>query len=260
MWWRRRRGEAIEDAVWAQTLAALPILTPLDEEERRSLRALAERFIAAKSFEYVGEEEAPEALHIAVIATLACLPVLELGLDAYAPWRSIILYPAGFVARETEVDEDGVEHEWEEERSGEASPYGPVVFSLEDVEESGQGDGENVVIHEMAHKLDMLDGDANGCPPLHRDMDRAAWTRDFAAAFDALQRELDAGEEPIIDPYAATLPEEFFAVASELFFEAPDELNHACPAVYRHLRDFYRQDPLARLRRLAAGTAADSAG
>ena len=102
----------------------------------------------------------------------------------------------------------------------------------------------------MAHKLDMLDGDANGRPPLHRGMNPEAWSRDFSAAFDDLNRRIETGETPPIDDYAAEEPGEFFAVASEWFFERPDALDAAYPAVYGHLRDFYRQDPLVRLARL----------
>ena len=246
--WRRRRERAIEEADWSAALDAVPILDPLDDDERARLRGLAERFIATRSIEPMLDQRLGP-VDVAVIAAQACLPVLALGLDAYASWRTVVVYPAGFVARGQEVDEAGVEHEWEEERSGESWSGGPVVLSFEDVEASGQGEGYNVVIHEVAHKLDMLDGDANGRPPLHRGMDAAAWSRDFGAAFDDLNRCIDAGEVPPLDEYAAEEPGEFFAVASECFFETPAELDSAFPRVYGHLRDFYRQDPLARLAR-----------
>ena len=243
--WPRRRAPRIDEAVWAAVREGLPILDPLGGDELADLRRLAERFTAAKSIEPVlGQRLDP--VDVAVIAAQACLPILALGLDAYASWRTVVVYPAGFVAREHEVDEAGVEHRWEEERSGEAWSGGPVVLSLEDVEASGQGEGYNVVIHEMAHKLDMLDGDANGRPPLHRGMDPAAWSRDFGAAFEDLNRRIEAGEELPIDEYAAEEPGEFFAVASEWFFEVPDALAAGYPAVYRHLGHFYRQDPIAR--------------
>ena len=247
--WRRRGERAIDEADWSAALDALPILVPLDGDEHARLRSLAERFIATKSIEPMLDQRLT-AVDVAVIAAQACLPILALGLDAYASWRTVVVYPAGFVARGHEVDEAGVEHEWEEERSGESWSGGPVVLSFEDVEASGQGEGYNVVIHELAHKLDMLDGDANGRPPLHRGMDAAAWSRDFSAAFDDLNRCIDAGEVPPVDEYAAEDPGEFFAVASEYFFESPLELDSAFPCVYGHLRDFYRQDPLARLARM----------
>ena len=248
MWPRRHRARGIDEADWAAVLDRLPILDPLDDEERARLRDLAARFVAGKSIQPVLGQEMG-VVDVAVIAAQACLPVLALGLDAYRSWRTVVVYPAGFVSRGHEVDEAGVEHAWEEERSGESWLGGPVVLSLEDVEASGCGDGYNVVIHEMAHKLDMLDGDANGRPPLHRGMDAAAWSRDFGAAFEDLNRRIEAGETPPIDDYAAEEPGEFFAVASECFFETPGALAAAYATVYSHLRAFYRQDPLARLER-----------
>ena len=256
MWPRRRAGE-MNEAAWAAALDALPILDPFDPKELALLRGLAAGFLARKSIEPVHGQRLDPA-DAALIATLACLPILHLGLDAYAPWRSVVVYPAGFVAHEREVDEAGVEHQWREERSGESWFGGPVVLSFEDVAASGRGDGYNVVVHEMAHKLDMLDGDTNGRPPLHRGMDPAAWSRDFNAAFEDLDRRVKAGEPPPIDEYAVEEPGEFFAVASEWFFERPDALDAAYPAVYRHLRDFYRQDPLARLARAGRFEAARS--
>ena len=249
--WPRRRVTVMDEADWAAVLDALPILDPLDDGEAARLRTLAADFAAGKTIEPVHGQRLGR-VDRAVIAALACLPILSLGLEAYAPWRTVVVYPAGFVAREREVDEAGVEHEWEEARSGESWFDGPVVLSLEDVEASGGGEGYNVVVHEMAHKLDMLDGEANGRPPLHRGMDPEAWARDFGAAYEDLNRRVEAGEAPPIDEYAAEEPGEFFAVASEWFFERPDALHAAYPAVYAHLRDFYRQDPLARLERLRA--------
>jgi Mlc titration factor MtfA (ptsG expression regulator) len=124
-----------------------------------------------------------------------------------------------------------------------------VILAWPGVAASGTLDGYNLVIHELAHKLDMLNGDANGLPPLHADMRLSDWTQAMQAAFDALNAELDRNPDAAtaIDPYAAENPGEFFAVTSEYFFSAPDLLDAAFPAVYAQLRQFYRQDPLARL-------------
>jgi hypothetical protein len=96
----------------------------------------------------------------------------------------------------------------------------------------------------MAHKLDMLNGDANGFPPLHRRMDRRVWSRVFSSAWDRLKEEQGNGAELPIDPYALESPAEFFAVASEQFFEGPAALRQHLPDVYRQLEQFYRQHPL----------------
>jgi len=105
----------------------------------------------------------------------------------------------------------------------------------------------NVVVHEFAHKLDMLNGGANGYPPLHRGMDRRSWSEAFGAAYRDLCARVDAGEDTVIDPYASESPGEFFAVLSEAFFELPDVVEAEYPRVYAQLAQFYRQDPLARL-------------
>jgi Mlc titration factor MtfA (ptsG expression regulator) len=107
-------------------------------------------------------------------------------------------------------------------------------------------DGSNLVIHEFAHKLDMQNGEPNGFPPLHRDMDMKAWTEVFHAAFDDLQRNCAMGIDTGMDCYAATEPAECFAVLSEVFFMRPDILNQRYPAVYEQLRQYYRQDPWRR--------------
>ena len=127
-----------------------------------------------------------------------------------------------------------------------------MILAWPGVQASGGWEGYNLVIHELAHKLDMLNGDANGLPPLHSDLRVSDWAQAMQEAFDDLNRQLDRNPdaETAIDPYAAENPAEFFAVTSEYFFSAPDLLNDAYPAVYQQLRGFYRQDPLARLQQL----------
>jgi Mlc titration factor MtfA (ptsG expression regulator) len=97
----------------------------------------------------------------------------------------------------------------------------------------------------------MLNGDANGFPPLHRGMDAAAWARDFSAAYEDLCGRVDHGQESGIDPYATANPAECFAVLSEVFFETPAILRSEYPRVYEQMRQFYRQDPLSRLGSMA---------
>lgn len=237
---------AIRDEDWRAALDAFPVLADLDAPSAARLRELAVRFLHEKSIEPVQGLEMDEAA-LAALAALACLPVLELGLGNYAGWTSVIVYPGGFLARGHEVDEAGVVHEFAEARSGEAWSDGPVILSWEDIAASGQLDGYNVVVHEMAHKLDMLNGDANGFPPLRPGMDVKAWHDALSHAFDDLNARLDAGEEGPIDDYAAQSPGEFFAVASEYFFELPHALDAAYPRVYSQLAAYYAQDPQARM-------------
>ena len=239
---------AVTDAAWQAVRRSLPIVATLAELDAEKLRALTDSFLRTKSIEGAGGFELDEESRV-MVAAQACIPILALGIEAYTGWRSVIVYPGGFVSRGTSVDETGVEHEWEEERSGESWFQGPIVLSWEDVAASGRLEGYNVVIHEMAHKLDMLNGDANGFPPLHAEMDGAAWYRVFSEAFEDLCVRVDAGEETGIDDYAAEGPDEFFAVTSEYFFELPEVLDECYPKVYAELRAFYRQDPIDRIAR-----------
>ena len=237
---------AVTDEMWRTVSQSLPIVATLSEPDTETLRALTDLFLRTKSLEGVGGFELDEESRV-VVAAQACVPILELGMEAYTGWQSVVVYPGGFVSRGTSVDETGVEHEWEEARSGESWFRGPVVLSWEDVAASGRLEGYNVVIHEMAHKLDMLNGDANGFPPLHAEMDGAVWYQVFSDAFEDLGARVDAGEETEIDDYAAQDPSEFFAVTSEYFFELPELLDECYPEVYAELRAFYRQDPIERI-------------
>ena len=237
---------AVSDEMWRTVRRSLPILATVPEPDAETLCALTDLFLRTKSLEGVGGFELDEESRV-VVAAQACVPILELGMEAYSGLRSVVVYPGGFVSRGTSVDETGVEHEWEEARSGESWFRGPVVLSWEDVAASGRLEGYNVVIHEMAHKLDMLNGDANGFPPLHAEMDGAVWYRVFTEAFEDLDARVEAGEETDIDEYAAQDPGEFFAVTSEYFFELPEVLDECYPQVYAELRAFYRQDPIERI-------------
>jgi hypothetical protein len=124
-----------------------------------------------------------------------------------------------------------------------------VVLSWEALDDSGSvaEGGANVVIHEFAHKLDMIDGEADGVPPLPSRAERQRWLEVFNAEYARFCAEVDAGAETFLDPYAAENEGEFFAVASEAFFESPNALKRAFPGLYGLFRDFYRQDPAKRL-------------
>ena len=132
-------------------------------------------------------------------------------------------------------------HQTDTIMAGEAWGRGPVILSWANVLDIGREPGRNVVIHEMAHKLDMLNGDANGFPPLHRRMDRRVWWRIFSSAWDRLKEAQREGAHLPIDPYGLENPAEFFAVVSEVFFEQPAILREHLPEVHRQLAQFYRQ-------------------
>lgn len=260
--WRRRRllaQKAIPDRIWDQSVTSLPVLARLGEAERSRLRDLTLLFVEERHIVGAGGLELDDSMRTR-IGALACLLVLELGLDWFERVLTIIVYPNEFVVRDREVTDDaGVVHVGDDLLSGEAWDEGPVVLAWSDVEASGLGDGYNVVAHEFAHKLDLLTGSGNGMPPLHRGMDAAQWSRVFQAAYDELALALERGEDTWLDPYAAEDPAEFFAVCTELFFEVPDDLALRYPALYRELSAFFRQSP-ARGNGISTGNASTDQG
>ena len=247
--WLDRRTIArssITPAQWDAAFAALPLLDGLSEAEKNTLRELAILFLRRMSVEGAQGLVITQAMAL-IVALQACLPVLALGLSSYSGWSTIIVYPSGFAPRRVVRDDDGVEPYTRDHLSGEAWQRGPVVLAWDETEYAGRVDGCNLVIHEFAHKLDMQNGDANGFPPLHADMDRAAWTHAFSAGFEDFEQRCARGEDFGIDHYAATSPAEFFAVLSEVFFERPDLLQRHYGAIFEQMKRYYRQDPLARL-------------
>ncbi len=235
----------IGDAIWSELLEAYPLFDGFGQEQLQRLRRLAERFLDDKVF-FGARGFEPELEHCIAVAAQAVLPVLELGYEWLEGWHEVVLYPAEFIVEGEAMDENGLVHRFRDIRAGEAWQSGRLVLSWNDVWGDGSLDGYNVVIHEIAHKLDERDGALDGTPPLHRDIDRQAWIDHFTQAFEELHRILEADAEPFIDPYAAESPAECFAVFSEAFFETPDFLSAYYGELYGVLRAFYRQDPLLR--------------
>jgi len=247
--WRRARvlrHAVVDAALWQATLARYPFTRSLSEPDRARLRDLVVLFLDEKAVHGAGGMTVREDVRLA-IAVQACILILNLGLDYYRGWVEVIVYPDEFVAEYDYVDEDGVAHHVQQAMTGESWERGPVVISWADVQEAGSGEGYNVVVHEFAHKLDMLNGEPNGYPPLPADMSRADWAAAFTGAYDDFCEKIDRGLEVGIDEYAAESPAEFFAVLSEAFFESPLVVRETYPDVYTQLARFYRQDTAGRL-------------
>lgn len=260
---------AIPDDLWQAAVEHLPYVAALDEVDRGRLRSLAEELLAEKEMAAAGGLELDSAMQV-LIAVQACVPVLNLGIDWYRGWTSIVVYPSEFRVPREIVDDDGVVHEYTDTIAGEAWDGGPLILSWTDAR-GGDADaiwGYNVVIHEFTHKIDMLNGDPDGVPPfdrrLHAGLDPDAWRAALEDAFERFNAELDliAAELPPgmdpdseeadphyahlpLDPYAAQDEGEFFAVSSEQFFVDPVRLQRAFPDWYAQLAQFFRQDPLA---------------
>ncbi|WP_424681234.1 zinc-dependent peptidase [Frateuria sp. YIM B11624] len=243
--WRVHRTVArhpIAESSWQYALRRCAPARRLGASDQAALRVLATLFLQDKALEPVQGLELDDADRV-LLATHACIPILKLGLDWYDGWYSVIVYPDAFIPDRTHTDVAGVVHQTRNVMAGEAWGRGPVILSWADVLDAGKRPGHNVVIHEMAHKLDMLNGDANGFPPLHRRMDRRAWTQAFSGAWKRLADDHRNGLPLPIDPYGLENEAEFFAVVSEQFFEAPAALRQHLPEVYRQLEQFYRQHP-----------------
>jgi len=231
--------------LWRATRAALPWLSALDGERDARMRMLATRFLQQKAITPVGGLHL-DAQQRCMLAALCCLPLLEFGAGGLRGWSQLIVYPDAFRVHRSHVDAAGVLHEGQDELIGEAWQAGPVILSWADVVADCEDPraGFCVAVHEIAHKLDALDGLLDGAPPLPGAW-RRGWARDFQLAYDALVAEVEAGRETAIDGYAAEAPEEFFAVASEYHFSDPQTLRAAMPKVAAHLQRFYGPSPFA---------------
>lgn len=243
------RHYPIPQGLWLEAIGRLPVLQGMSAVEKAHLRELATLFLHDKKFAGVQGLQLTDSMCLR-IAVLACLPLLGLGFGCLSGWTEVIVYPGAFRIAREEPDDSGVVHFTEQELDGESWSRGPLILSWQaieqDLEESRSG--RNVVIHEIAHKLDVLNGPADGYPPLHRFMDLKQWTLSLATAYRTLARQVERHHIPCLDPYAAASPAEFFAVVSEYFFCAPEILDAHFPEVYRQLQFYYRQDPLQRYR------------
>ena len=259
--WRRRRTLrrfAFSDRDWEALLARYPFIARRDASALARLRESVSLFCAGKEFAGAGGYEVDTQTQLA-IAAQACLPVLYLDLSLYDGWTGVIVYPGEVVARREYVDDDGVVHEYDEAIAGEAMPGGPVVLSWEDVKIAGSdaAPAYNVVIHEFAHKIDMLKGPATGVPPFlprfHAGFDARGFADEITRAWQSFARAVSRWERrgahdidaPLIDPYAAESQVEFFAVATEAFFTQPEDVLAQFPELYPRLVGYYLQDPLA---------------
>jgi Mlc titration factor MtfA (ptsG expression regulator) len=218
----------------------------LSEAEQARLRDDLRVFIAEKSWEGCGGLHMTDEIKV-TIAAQACLLVLGLEHNYYDRVQSILVYPHGYLAPDHRVGPDGVVHEGEG-RLGEAHYRGPVVLSWAEVLADGRHPhrGRNLVYHEFAHQLDMLDGVIDGTPPLRDRAQYRKWQRVMTAEYRRLIDDSERGRATLLDEYGTTDEAEFFAVATECFFDRPVPMKRRHPQLYDLLRDYYRQDPAQR--------------
>jgi len=225
---------------------SVPQIEVLTGSQQQRLRRRLQIFVAEKNWEGCNGLKLTEEMRV-IIATMACLLVAGFEEEEYYDHvLSILIYPDSYVARNTQVLGTGTVIEGQQARIGEAWYRGPVILSWNDISETARNEtfGRNVVLHEFAHQLDMLNGRAaDGIPMLASEMHLKQWKAIMQAAYDQLVAACRDGQRTLIDCYGATSPAEFFAVTTELFFEAPTPLRHWHPDVYHQLSRFYGLDP-----------------
>lgn len=259
---------AVPDALWQATLTRYPFLAELEGAAQSRLREISTAFLGQKEFHGTGDLVITDAMALAVAAQ-ACLPLLYLAphgspaaaLRWYDDFVGIVLHPGEVMARRELTDDNGVVHHYREALTGEAMDGGPVMLSWADVADGGRtaAQGYNVVIHEFAHKIDLCDGAADGCPPLPAGFMGAAsaaaarrlWLSQLQEEFEKFSDQVAAAERfghlvetPWLDPYAAESPCEFFAVSTEAYFVNPRALSTQSATLHNLLDQFFRPRPL----------------
>ncbi len=214
-----------------------------DASELERMRALVARFVHETEWEAARGMDLTDEVRV-VIAAQACVLLLGLEIDEYFDVSSVIVHRSTVRLRGTHRSAAGTMSDAPQHLAGQATPRGPVVLSWSAVRRGARfpQHGENVVYHEFAHRLDMLDGITDGTPPLGSEEAARRWAAVCTPAYERVV----AGESALRS-YAATNPAEFFAVATEVFFTRPDILVEHERELYATLRAFYRQDTAQRV-------------
>ena len=252
----RRRKQILDDPFpqeWLPYLHAnVPHYDYLAPDEQQKLQNDARIFLHEKHWEGCGGLTLTDEVRVTISAQ-ASLLTLSIPHDYYPNVESVLVYPAAYRAPESQSGPGGVVDEGHSARLGEAWQDGPIVLSWADAHLGGRNpdDGRNVVLHEFAHKLDMADGRVEGTPCLHDRAQYDAWFSVMTEEYERLVEQSERGQTSVLDDYGATNAGEFFAVATECFFEKPRQLHRKHRRLYDVLRNYYQQDTAARvLRRL----------
>ena len=223
----------------------LPIYPRLSVDERKRLQGHIQVFLAEKQFIGCAGLHVTEEMQVA-IASVACLLLLNERRTYFSKLRSVLIYPTTYLVEETAITGNYVVEERRVARLGESWTHDQVVLSWEQVQRDAQNwrDGRNVVLHEFAHQLDQEDGSAEGVPYLPQRSDYQGWAEVMNVEYQQLCRDVARGARTVLDSYGATNPAEFFAVATETFFEKPQALSKHHSVLYTQLKSYYHLDPL----------------
>lgn len=246
--WRRRRVRRQPfPAAWREILRRrVPYIRSMPADLQLQLKKHIQVFLAEKPLIGCDGLEVTDEMRV-TIAAQACLLILNRRTEYFAQLRQILVYPGAFVVDRVHADGSGVVQDRRLALSGESWSHGQVILSWQDAVEGAEiaDDGRNVVIHEFAHQLDQENGAANGAPRMAGRSRRERWARVLSEEFAVLRRRASARQPSLLDDYGASDPAEFFAVASEVFFEQPQRLACEHAALYRELSHYYRVNPLS---------------
>ncbi len=246
---KRQRRERLRSApfpsAWLEIIEQnVPYYAHLPEAGRNELQGLVQIFLAEKNFEGCGGLELTDEIKVTVAAH-ACVLLLHRDTDIFPRLASILIYPSAYVAKAVEPLAGQAVLEGEQVRLGEAWKDGVAIVSWDDVRETalGRNFGKNLILHEFAHLLDMEDGAADGTPKLRHLSQYESWAKVMQDEYERLRSRANLDRYTVLDTYGATNAAEFFAVATEAFFEKPTVLRKRHPELYEELKSFYQQDP-----------------
>jgi Mlc titration factor MtfA (ptsG expression regulator) len=248
-WLQRRRHRAIRAApfldAWRDIIDAnVAYVAVLPPDDREALFKDVQVFLAEKRFEGCGGQVITDEVRVTIAAQACVLLLHRDDDDCYPNLGTIVVYPSSFVVPGGHRDARGVVDEASQARLGESWSHEIVVLAWDSVRAGAKNaqDGDNVVLHEFAHQLDQ-DGDGNGAPILPTRAMYGPWARVLGQAYEDLLADIEQHHRTLLDPYGAKNPAEFFAVATETFFEKPHAMQRDQPALYAQLQAFYAQDP-----------------
>ena len=230
---------------WQKVLLdRLPFVAKIPLAAREQLQLLIKVFLADKIFYGCAGQVIDDDIRVTVAAQ-ACLLVLNQNRTPYPDLNSILVYPSTFVATREVANELGLVSTNHIAMLGESWSQGKVVLAWDNVEKGVKNlrDGQNVVLHEFAHQLDHESGATNGAPVLATQGAYRSWAHSLSNEFEELQADAARGRRSLMDHYGATNPAEFFAVATETFFERPKEMAAHHKELFKQLKQYYKLDP-----------------
>lgn len=237
-------SRSIPDAWQTMIQNNIPLYHRLPEALITQLNGLINVFLDEKTFVGCGGQEITNEVKV-TIAAQACMLLLNRTPRFFPKLKTIYVYPHTYVANHIQHD-GGLVIEDKSVRLGESWQNGPVVLAWDSIAGGTHHvqDGQNVVLHEFAHQLDQEDGSADGTPILENHSAYQTWTTVLGEEYETLQDSTEHHRHSVLNPYGATNPAEFFAVATEAFFEKPEQMHKRCPDLYEELKNYYKLDPL----------------